>query len=831
MSFRLVVSPSRSPQCTTRTATQSILASALGSLIFLQIACSPVHNPGTSAQASMSPNIISVSVSPQTIALTPGAIQRFTASVQGSANTEVRWSASAGTVSNTGLFTAPTSAPTSTMTVTAISMADTARQASANVSLENASPTSQPAQPFSGTNSIAGGITALPPAQPLGSNQVANSGFESGATGWTLSSCFSIDSKHAYEGSHSLTFNGGSAGCGNGGSVSQTITRGPGAARSYTLQGWVLTTTGSNLQVKLALHDESAGGDIVGGTSMVTPGATWTFIQKTNIDLLPIHDGDTLSVVPIVQGTSGMAWFDDIQLVEQLPLPVSSFLLYPNYKGYLWGNGPQTIRLKVEVPNPTNMQVRTVLQDEKGGSPIAEIQHPAQSTEELDLDGSGLSTGSYLVSTQLLDTANNTVATYPSYRINKVASSFQGTLVNYIDTDNFLVRKGKKRFVWGVYDRWSSHRCKWCVFTTEAPYLQIPGFNGLSTVHNYPDTLSNAEMNILPFVGVNVTPTKDQLTPWLNVMDSVGVGHLQIVNNWFGGARGQPAWQQGISQPLLWQMLTKTQAGQPGGLGYYTYDEPTVDKMSTVFSQWPTLSAGDPGGVTFGTLARMPQVWRWRDMADVMSTDPYPVGSTLNADDFSYGARSSPPMMRTSIWTRETVRQSYGSRPVWMVLQTFDFQNQFPTYAQMKMQAYKAIINGATGILWWGFVSQQGIEYEWYVVGSHQPYLDFKRISQEVMALEPLLISTPQEDLMSSVSDPSIEYLIKSDSTKIVVFASNFSDVAIGNVTFNLSSLARLSSAPVEVYSEGRTVPINGSSFTDSFGANDVHVYEVNLQR
>ncbi len=671
-----------------------------------------------------------------------------------------------------------------------------------------------------------GGITAIPPSQPLGMNQVSDPSFENGGTTWNLPSCFSIDSTVAHTGSHSLRYNAASA-CGVPAAASTIVTRAAGAARSYTIQGWVQATAGTDAQIKLSIHDETDGGDVVGETYFIVPGTSWQFLQQTNIDLLPIHDGDTLSVQVVAQGTTGTVWTDDVQLIEQLPLPVSSFLLYPNYKGILWGNGPQTIRMEVEVPQPAGMSVSESLQSSSGAT-ISNSTVPAQATREIDFDASSLAADSYLIQTSLINSSGQTVATYPAYQVVKVSPTLQASLINYIDTDNFLVRNGTKHFVWGVYDRWSSHRCNQCVFTNESGYLQIPGFNGLTTVENYADTLLNAEMNINPFSGVNIIPPNDQLTPWLEAVDSVGVGHLQIVNNWVWGSPSYPIWTTDMTSQQAWQVAAPIMNGKPGGLGFYTYDEPPDFLLPIVSDQYPSLSG--PGTVEFGTLISPHSTFRWRDMSDVLSCDPYPVGNVPALDETAEGATLSPPMMRTSIWTSATVQQVYASRPVWMVLQLYDLNGQFPTYAQMKTQAYKAIINGANGILWWGFVSEKGIEYEWYVVGNQQPYFDFKRISQEVMGLEPFLILPPQQQLLSSVSDSRIEYLVKENSSQIVIFASNFSDQPIGNVTFTLSSVTA-AAAPVTVYSESRTVPLNpGSTFTDNFNGYDVHVYTINLQ-
>ena len=84
------------------------------------------------------PAQVSISVSPRTVSLQSGAQQQFGASVSGTSNTAVIWSASGGTVSTGGLYVAPSVA--GTFTVTATSAADSSKSASAVVTV------SQPAQ-------------------------------------------------------------------------------------------------------------------------------------------------------------------------------------------------------------------------------------------------------------------------------------------------------------------------------------------------------------------------------------------------------------------------------------------------------------------------------------------------------------------------------------------------------------------------------------------------------------------------------------------------------------------------------------------------------------
>jgi PKD repeat protein len=109
---------------------------------------------------------VSVSVSPSTTTVAPYGTQQFTASVTGTTDTAVAWSvqegASGGTVTGSGLYTAPATA--GTYHVLATSQADTSKSASATVTVTQA-PTctlscTASANPASGTAPLAVNFTA-----------------------------------------------------------------------------------------------------------------------------------------------------------------------------------------------------------------------------------------------------------------------------------------------------------------------------------------------------------------------------------------------------------------------------------------------------------------------------------------------------------------------------------------------------------------------------------------------------------------------------------------------------------------------------------------------
>jgi len=101
---------------TARTRTASVTAT---------VTIQPPMPPGASP--------ISLTISPSAVTLKPGASQQFTATVSGTTNHGVTWSATNGTVTPGGLFTARGVGVTTSVSVNATSSADPTKSASAGV--------------------------------------------------------------------------------------------------------------------------------------------------------------------------------------------------------------------------------------------------------------------------------------------------------------------------------------------------------------------------------------------------------------------------------------------------------------------------------------------------------------------------------------------------------------------------------------------------------------------------------------------------------------------------------------------------------------------------
>ena len=79
-------------------------------------------------------------MSPDTASIAAGASQQFFATVSGTSNTAVKWTASAGRITSGGMFTAPMVSSAIVVTVTATSMADQSQKASGAVTVAGSNP-------------------------------------------------------------------------------------------------------------------------------------------------------------------------------------------------------------------------------------------------------------------------------------------------------------------------------------------------------------------------------------------------------------------------------------------------------------------------------------------------------------------------------------------------------------------------------------------------------------------------------------------------------------------------------------------------------------------
>ncbi|SRR6266498_522448 len=102
---------------------------------------------------------VQIAITPTSATVVSSGTQQFTASVSGTSNTNVTWSATAGTVASGGLFTPPSVTQPTTVSVTATSAAAPTKTATATVTVNPTTTTTQHIVDLSWNSSTSANIT------------------------------------------------------------------------------------------------------------------------------------------------------------------------------------------------------------------------------------------------------------------------------------------------------------------------------------------------------------------------------------------------------------------------------------------------------------------------------------------------------------------------------------------------------------------------------------------------------------------------------------------------------------------------------------------------
>ena len=296
---------------------------------------------------------------------------------------------------------------------------------------------------------IGGGLTALPKVN-MGANLAQNPGFETlGPTGWTAGSGWSQDQLTKRSGTFSYRRDTGAA------TSSQNIQL---KAGTYTVSGWVKTQSlgGNNTGVRLTFDQRPGGVFSWTPSDLITGTNDWTQITLGPIVLAA--DQAVAIMLENYNNPSGTAWFDDIVVQQMQAAAADVFMLYPNFRGMLFDDQPQTLQFDVNVTPPggdfARYSIQATIKDEASGQVIAQQSTAAAAHVVATVDGAAMQAGrGYLATVSLVDlSSNSSVYDYPAYRVSKVPAAARSTMNVSVDAKNRVLLKGVPRFILGVYD-------------------------------------------------------------------------------------------------------------------------------------------------------------------------------------------------------------------------------------------------------------------------------------------------------------------------------------------------------------------------------------------
>ena len=219
------------------------------------------------------------------------------------------------------------------------------------------------------------------------------------------------------------------------------------------------------------------------------------------------------------------------------------------------------------------------------------------------------------------------------------------------------------------------------------------------------------------------------------------------------------------------------------------------------------------------------------DACDMSGLDIYPISVPK-------GKHSHLPNKEISVvgdYARWINKAVYGKKPFIMILQVCwsgatPPKNELvmPTFHQERFMAYQAIINGSSGLSFFGMsVALQGKDaeygYNWTFWNEVMAPL-LKEVNRD-SELYPALVKPDSKIRLKASGAPDVEFCAREVGDRLYIMACK-REGAKADITFKGKPLT----GEIEVLYENRTLKAKDGSFTDTFGLNDVHVYKVRMK-
>jgi hypothetical protein len=642
----------------------------------------------------------------------------------------------------------------------------------------------------------AGGLEAPETGGTLGGNLLVNGDFSKGLEGWNVSGrCYQPDSStRAPNGKPTLKMgNPDSCGPFPKPAVNEFVAP-PGV---YSIGGEIKTP---DLPMRLVA---GAGMDLFTSceTELENGSADWQKLASKHCVVAP---GTRSPFRLAINGrTSGSAWFANMYVRREIAPLFTTFMLYPNYRGYLFAGQPREVRVAVTL-NP-GLDLRredlvfqlAAVRADSGARTDHSYKSPADDFTAT-LDFSSLPAGVYHVRGRLLGTNGGVLFEQPSYRVVKVNSEPGAFLKAWIDDRNRAhFDDGKPHFVIGIYDT--------------SGYSNAPEAYARSV-----DEISQASINMIINYFITNAPIS-AINAYTDELQEHGIFFLPTVGNFYEDNKWYPkglAAKLGAStQDDFIARYANALERNPAIVGYYVQDEPAVDKVVRTFHQYQIIKANDPAGFDFIALDHPHDVQFWKDAVDVVGVDPYPIWLPVG----NYIAEVGD-------WTRTAVQAVHASRPVWTVIQFFqgDSISSWPTEQQLYDMSWMAIAEGATGVFYWSHGMRA---LGWVRAPSQRAALmgSLVRVTKEIKDLEPVLLRPDAQVLRAKPSQDIVtREKIGVDGARYVIAYNQDSDPAL--VRFALQSPAR----SVTVRRGMEKIEIKkGNTFEDRFDGYEAKVYEI----
>ncbi len=626
-----------------------------------------------------------------------------------------------------------------------------------------------------------------------------NGDFSKGLQGWRVTPCFKLDPISGASGGKASLKIVDPAGCERG--VSIAVNEFVPAEGIYTVGGDIKTS-------EMTPEKRFGGARIdlfwAGGTKMINGTHDWQTYTFEHAVVAP-PAGKSRFRLEIYGKVSGTAWFRDLFLRRESPPLVQTFMLYPNYRGYLFPGSDQQVRMQVTLNldgadamvKRGDLSFRLEALNSESKSVAAQVSRSPADNFTSMLDFAALPAGVYRVRGQLLS-GGKTLFEPPAYKVVKVDSNPGTFLRAWIDERNRAhFGDGAAHYVLGIYE--------------------TSGYSNNPKAFDKPlDEIAQAPLNMLINYYITNAPTS-AIDAYTDGLQSRGIFFMPAVNDFYSDNHNYP---KGLASHLgssndddFVARYTSAFKSNKGIVGYYVQDEPMLDKLPRTFHQFQVIKESDPAGFDLVVLSRYRDLGFWKDAADVMGVDPYPLWKPAGNDIAMVGDR-----------TRAAVESVHGARPVWTVIQFFQgtLESAWPTEQQLHDMSWMAVAEGASGLFYWSH-GLRGLASVRDPIQKKALWQELVNVTKEVKEMEPMLL---QPDTPVLAGDPPKDIVVRSkvgaDGTRYLIAYNHSADAT--QAKFTLKTKAQ--SVTVRRGMQKLT-PGADNSFADKFAGYEAKVYEI----
>jgi len=204
-------------------------------------------------------------------------------------------------------------------------------------------------------------------------------------------------------------------------------------------------------------------------------------------------------------------------------------------------------------------------------------------------------------------------------------------------------------------------------------------------------------------------------------------------------------------------------------------------------------------------------IHKYAGCSDIFMPDPYPL--------FIEGGDAAAPIKKTSEFMRACYEAGGGRKCIMITPQAFNYGdygrlgNRAPNFTEVRNQAYQAIANRATGILW--YTNRFRYNYPEVAVA-----VDF--IGYELMDMQEAVFAPPVEGLQIDADQPEeVQASLREANGNLYLIVVNTATAA---QTITVKAPGEIGEK-LWVVSENRTVPVKDNAVSDTFEKYAAHIY------